>query len=618
MFAVGLTLAAVPSARANVYATNIKLDGGTTNISATAGDVVQISYVLNEPASLGLTINILSGSNVVATIPVAASESGAQRGLNTVNWDTTGAGSGTYTISITARSSGYAYWTHLTSDTDPSTYVWDGRGIAVDQNPGSLYYGRVFIANADTGSNPANTPGDVNGILKFNADDSFADEGAASGGHDGYNWSGLGLSPWKLAVSQDDLVYVDDMGGGGVVLRWDPLISSNSLFPVLRSDNRPAGAHLSGPAIAGTGTNTQVWMADNQSSFGILKWIVTTNGACATNDLGKTVVGIGGDLTQSPYAVALDKFGNIYTCQYISTPGATPRVFRFPAYDPATNGGMPELTADWSAGANDDGFASASGLAVDPTGTYLAVAFQGSPTTGAPINGGAKILYATNGVLVTNIDLAINGFPNQDTDCAWDAAGNLYYNDYYALSWRAVSPPGTNQATTVAVPMVQLGGGQQLPPPQVTQITSSNGVITIDFTALPTDSASSFSVVGASVPTGPYLAVSGATITQLSPGVFRATLPATGSEQFFRIARQGSSAPPQPFITGLSLSGGNVILTFTGSSSDSPSAFTLLSATVPGGPYAPAASASITQLSPGVFKASVPANGPAQFYRVQR
>jgi hypothetical protein len=40
-------------------------------------------------------------------------------------------------------------------------------------------------------------------------------------------------------------------------------------------------------------------------------------------------------------------------------------------------------------------------------------------------------------------------------DVAWDQAGNLYATDLSAQVWRAYSPPGANQATTTAVPVIQ-------------------------------------------------------------------------------------------------------------------------------------------------------------------
>src|SRR5262249_23638249 len=114
----------------------------------------------------------------------------------------------------------------------------------------------------------------------------------------------------------------------------------------------------------------------------------------------------------------------------------------------------------------------------------------------------------------------------------------------------------------------------------------------------------------------------GATITQVSPGVFRATLANTGGIQYFRIQRVGGGPPPppnQPSFAKITVSGSNVVLIFTGQTSDMASQFKLLSSAVAGGPFSDVTgTATITQLSPGVFQATVASNGPRQFYRLQR
>ena len=132
------------SAHANVYATNVRLNGGITNFTAQPGESVTIDYLLNEPASGGVTVNITAGSTVVRAITVPAGASGSLGGANTVLWDgldnsSNNVAGGTYSISVTARSVGYTSWTHLTSldPADPNTYVFSGRGIAVDRNASS-------------------------------------------------------------------------------------------------------------------------------------------------------------------------------------------------------------------------------------------------------------------------------------------------------------------------------------------------------------------------------------------------------------------------------------------------------------------------------------------------
>jgi hypothetical protein len=140
----------------------------------------------------------------------------------------------------------------------------------------------------------------------------------------------------------------------------------------------------------------------------------------------------------------VDNSNHIYVVQDAQGDGIW-RVLRFPAY---TN--VAETNAEWRIGSGDDSMAGASGVAVDPTGTYLAVAFKGV-YTGFYAGGSAQVFMASNGASVIT-------FAAGDThyDVAWDNVGNLYAIDELAGRWRTYSPPGTNQATTVAVPTVQI------------------------------------------------------------------------------------------------------------------------------------------------------------------
>src|SRR5580704_12249429 len=109
-------LVAGPELKANVYASNIKLNGGLSSVTNNAGTPVTISYILNEPATLGTTINILSGATVVDSISIAAGNAGTLRGTNSVVWGGTNSSGanvpgGIYSVSITPESSGYTNWT---------------------------------------------------------------------------------------------------------------------------------------------------------------------------------------------------------------------------------------------------------------------------------------------------------------------------------------------------------------------------------------------------------------------------------------------------------------------------------------------------------------------------
>jgi len=484
------------------------------------------------------------------------------------------------------------------------------------------------VGNSSPG--PGSLYGDLVGIQKLNADGSYADEGGFSTG--GVSWSGGTFAPWKIRVADDDNVYVADWSGNGDVYRFDPTISSNSMLHVLTADN--AGTNnLSGMAIVGGGTNTQIWMADSTpypAGVGILKYAVTSDGTCATNDMGTPVVGVGDSLDDAPFAVALDKVGNIYTVQNLIDSGnPAVRVLRFPAYDPSTNGGAPELSATWAVGAGDDNYAGAHGLAVDPTGTYVAVACLGISVTSGNINGSTTVFYATNGAVVTNIDFGLSlpsirttnapapyNDPTQhsDSDCDWDAVGNLYYLDYGPGVWRAVSPPGSNQATTVALPIVQVASSAQ--EPVITSVSVANGMVIIHFTAGSTDAASEFLLLSAPAANGTYSPAAGAVITG-SGGSFQATAPVSGQLQFYRVVRSGTGPSPL-LITNLRVAGGVATISFTGASSDSASAFTLLSSPTVSGSFSPASSANITQVGAGQFQATAPTSGPLQFYRIRK
>ena len=629
--ALALTTVA-PSAHANVFASNAKINGGMANVSVAQGANVSISYILNEAASAGVTINIHSGATAVRTISLAGGGAGALRGLNTVVWDGKDNTSnilpvGNYSVSITAASSGYSGWTVTTDDNNEGNYSYYSFGIAVDRNTNSPYYGRVFVSNSYDNSSAGTNYGNYVGIQKLNADGSYADEGGFSTG--GIAWRGGGFAPWKIGVSDDDYVYVEDFSNAGDLYRFDGAISSNSMLHAFAPPNDYSMGQWSGFSIVGKGTNAVLWGADANSpgSVGISKFFAKPDGTFDAT-AGTNVVGVGGSLDVAPWDLALDKSGTIYTVQNLVDSGnPAVRVLSFPAYDPATNGGAPETNATWAVGASDDTLAGAHGVAVDPTGTYVAVACSGVfDASFVYVNGSITVFYATNGAVVTNVDLGVS-MPSKrttnvvppldpthhlDTGCDWDLAGNLYYMDDWPSVWRAVSPPGANQATTVALPVVQVTASGQ--PVTITGITVSAGLVTIHFTAGSSDTAGGFVLLGASSAQGPYSPVTGANITG-SGGTFQATVQLNGSMLFYRIERSGTVSLS---ITSLRVAGGLVAINFAGSPSDSPSAFTLLSSASANGSYSAAANPTITQVGSGLFQATVPTNGPIQFYRVRK
>jgi hypothetical protein len=445
------------SLRANVYATDIRLNGSLGSQVILPGSNLTISYILNQAATGGVWVRICSGTNVIKTLASTNGAAGTNAGLNSVTLDdVTNLAEGAYSVSITAASTGYDTWTNITDD-GANYSIASPRGISVNQNTNSPYYGRVYVGNAYDNGNGA--PGDQVGLFKYNADGSAADEGGFSTG--GWGWAGDKYSPWKMAIGPDDRLYVDDftLAGQGIVLSFDPAIDTNSLRNVITPANYPPAypdVALSGLAFSATGTNTQIWMTDANpqsggnpyGSAGIIGWQMTGDGAAAANDTGTSIVPVDSYiLTEAPYDVAVDSNGFIYTIQFLTTFNPNYALITFPPYE-----GEPEMTADWVISWYPS-LLQASGVAVDPTGTYAALAVVGACDAESAC-GGLYLYSAANVDFIADLDQT-GGDPYYDV--AWDNVGNLYALDGVPSNavWRVYSPPGTNQATTVAVPVIQ-------------------------------------------------------------------------------------------------------------------------------------------------------------------
>jgi hypothetical protein len=178
------------------------------------------------------------------------------------------------------------------------------------------------------------------------------------------------------------------------------------------------------------------------------------------------------------------------------------------------------------------------------------------------------------------------------------------------------SPPGgTNRTTTTALNTVQVNTAQT---PAIISLTRSNGLLVILFTGSPSDSPSAFTLRNATVVSGPYWDAEDATITQVSPGVFRATVPIRFAAAYFRILRNASAPLPPPQITEIIEANGVITIHFTGLAGDLPAAFVTLIASEVDGDYACATNALTVSLGQGYFKVTLPATGLAQFYKVVR
>lgn len=142
-----------------------------------------------------------------------------------------------------------------------------------------------------------------------------------------------------------------------------------------------------------------------------------------------------------------------------------------------------------------------------------------------------SVVSVTNGATVqtlTNLDDA-----NQYTCAAWDNVGNLYAASTTTNCWRVWLPPGTNQATTLAVATVLVTGSPT--PPDITSILLNGTNVTINFTAGTNDAASAFTLISSATVNGIYTN-NAASITGGS-GSYQATAGTNGSTQFYQLIR---------------------------------------------------------------------------------
>jgi hypothetical protein len=254
-------LSSISTAHANVYATDIQLNSTLTGTATNSvGSPVSITYHLNDAATAGVTVNILQGGTVVASVAGTTN-----KGLNTVSW--TPSSVGTYSISITAASTGYPTWQQISTLTSNYVTVY-GLGMAVDKNTNSPYYGRIVVGNALSGATQHGVTQNC-GFYKYNADGTPADEGSfgyanytlndggnSSSGQMPYQpYPGYGqfYNPSIVRIGEDDRIYWEDNSFGGKILACDILATTNQVI-------MPDSGYANCPATGNLNVNGYGWV----------------------------------------------------------------------------------------------------------------------------------------------------------------------------------------------------------------------------------------------------------------------------------------------------------------------------------------------------------------------
>jgi hypothetical protein len=585
----GLLLSTI-SARANVFASDIRLNGNLT--SFTGSGPVTITYHLNQPATLGVKIAVIQGSAKQGTTNVVTLTGGTAMGLNTVVWGATNSAgtvlsNGTFSVKITAAATGFTTWQQISLDSNPGMTAYYPLGIAVNNNSNSPYYGRVVMGCAVEGTGPSEKVG----LYKMNADGTQADEGWY--GNAGYtnddggtpfvagqmpSFPGYIYDPMKVRIGDDDRIYWLDNSYYGAIIATDMEATTNQV--VIAATIGGAHNYQNNPALDSgqielgfqqfdvtgtTTTNAALWFCDSDfPSAGIWLFHLINGASDTTDQYGVQVVQTGNDLSEvASGGCTVDTNLDIFVGQYLPGEDAAYRAMQFTNWNggvlppPDTNGASAYTYAlgttpgevvwgfDCGVGTlctNDTTFEAVNDVVINSRLNPTLVACPMSKGNNNGNGGGIRVLNATNGSVITVTNGAVvQALTNIDwghayTCAAWDNVGNLYAASTNLNLWRVWSPPGGSTNTTVSAATVLLSTNVVTGPSniKVTSVTRVGTTLTIAFTAPASDPVSSFTLQSATTLKGSYATVSGATFTG-SAGAFTASTSTPATTEFYRI-----------------------------------------------------------------------------------
>lgn len=270
--ALMLGLMATPSS-ANVYATDLKWSAPAVNVN-TGSPSVQLSYRLNIDARVGVTIRIYK---VGVATPVHTANLGPQsKGVNTYTWNLTGVDTGVeYYFTVEAADSGFSSWTLISEATNQNLKFYNPRSIAVNKNPNSPYFGRVYVMNVVGGTTTAPLPPQrtlTKGMFALNADLTDAlgqgDAGITGGGV----FTTSAASPLTITIGPDDKIYMfdwtDDNSGvfvapGDLSGNWPALLAPANRFNQPEPKTQPiTHGSISSGVVVGKGLSRTIYWVD--------------------------------------------------------------------------------------------------------------------------------------------------------------------------------------------------------------------------------------------------------------------------------------------------------------------------------------------------------------------
>ena len=430
LLVAGMVAQAAP-AWANVYASGLSKTGDKS-----------LNYTLNEDATTGVSVQVWQvGGGVVYSENLGAQT----KGVHNWTWNGNGGQDGkTYTVKVVASSTGYSSWTKTSVDGALNSF-YSPKGVAVNRNQNSQYFGRVYVSEGAGGSTASRTTQD--GIYMLNADLSDAIGQGSTAKTGGVTWASSSSSPFRMEVGPDDSVYVCDWADTHSGL-WMGDGNFDSVAAVLDNTglngdgmNATHGS-ISGFVVSGTGSSRKIYTVDEDLDS-------ANEGSIWRYDIGTGTV-----FTGAPSAKVYDDAANGDLILNSNNDIIQANDGTFWVTQPRAGGSadtllsLMQVSADgksvlWSsvpqlaAHSDVDPLKRTYGIAYDPVNDMIAL---------ATYNSGQVLIFDPNTKSIVSSFTTVASANNRDL--AFDAAGNLYVVDNTNERLWAYSPSGANSYTT--------------------------------------------------------------------------------------------------------------------------------------------------------------------------
>ena len=507
-----LILMATPSVlRATPYASAVTNNNGT------------VQFILNESAT---SVSVLFDNRTVTNVLGALSA-----GQNSFSL-------GTHTnFAIVVIKNGAGSFNQISVDTTNNSF-FGPRGVAVNNNPKTFYFGRVYAVNASAGTGVTPAQHVDRGVYILNADTSDALGRFSTGSTAGLTFSSstTTYSPYKIFVGPDDKVYMGDASNPTVysnyatnaVTMFDPNVTVQTPILGWGTASGTFGGVISTPVVTGSLAAGNLQLYTFQWGFaaqnGVYNSMYGYNvGGTAPSTVTPSILAdptaLDGIDTVDTLVMDLAMATNGYFFALVDRTAAVGQDCLFVYANDALTLLWDSLTASGGTpgtpGSGIDPLSGCFGVSVSPDGKYAACV-RGS-------DGAVLLMNMTNGIPdISTLSTNVTGAGGTTRSLAFDLADNIYVisggNDrlrQYSLGLTTTATTyndktGTNGTfslvvppTTVSVVAITNQASQSGPTPGVFQISRAgqnlNQPLTVNFAFSGTATSGVYTVAQAGI-----------------------------------------------------------------------------------------------------------------------